>query len=209
MNKITVLVVDNHRLFRETMSFFLNSYQEFQVIGDTSDAEEALKLAGSMQPNIAIIDINMSPVNGFELTEKMISASPRTRILTVSVFAIPAYLKKIFAAGAQGYVTKNSPPAELREAIIALNEGRQFICHEMKLLLMSKKVKSKEAAIARLTYSELRVISMIRQGFSTSEIADNLKISSKTVAAHRYRVSKKLGINKITELIDYIDTVGL
>src|ERR1044071_2366772 len=121
MNKITVLVVDNHRLFRETMSFFLNSYQEFQVIGDTSDAEEALKLAGSMQPNIAIIDINMSPVNGFELTEKMISASPRTRILTVSVFAIPAYLKKIFAAGAQGYVTKNSPPAELREAIIALN----------------------------------------------------------------------------------------
>lgn len=209
MDRITILLVDDHKLFREALAFFLGGDSRFWVIGSTSSAEEALTIAINRRPQIAIVDINMSPFNGFELAAKMAVLSPGINILTVSIHALPAYLEKIFIAGAKGYVTKNSPQSELVEAIITVSGGHQFICHEMKEMLITKKKGSADLAIARLTKAELEIINMIRMGFSSPEIADRLRVSIKTIEAYRYKLFKKLNVKRVEALVDFVNTHGL
>ena len=130
MGKITILLVDDHKLIRDSWSFILNSDSRFQVIGETSNADEAVQIARTKKPDIVLMDINMTPVNGFEATKLVRKFSPGSKIIGISMHSMPAYARRMLQIGAMGYVTKNSSKDELINSIVEVYGGKKFICEE-------------------------------------------------------------------------------
>ncbi len=209
MEKITVLIADDHKLIRETWSFILNSDPRFSVVAQCSNGEEAIALAQKLRPKIAMLDINMAPMNGIEATEQIRKFSPTTKIIGVSMHSQPAYVKKLLKLGAMGYVTKNSPQQEMFDAIVAVNEGKRYICAEVKTILSEQIFEEDSSGANTLSARELDVIKYIKQGLSSKEISAELNISLKTVEVHRHNILKKLNLKNSAALVNYINSSGL
>jgi len=211
MEKITILLVDDHKLIRDSWSFILNSDPRFIVIGETSSGQEAIELAREKRPNIILMDVNMSPVNGFDATRQIHKLSPESRIIAVSMHTMPAYAKRMLQLGAMGYVTKNSSKEEMIAAIIEVRAGKKYICEEVKNILAQQELDetSDEGDLNNLSRRELDIIKLIKEGLSSKEIALQLDISLKTVEVHRYNVLKKLKLKNTAALVNFINAKGL
>mgnify|MGYP006157493085 FL=1 len=209
MEKITVLIADDHKLIRETWSFILNSDPRFSVVAQCSNGEEAIEMAQKLRPKIALLDINMAPMNGIEATEQIRKFSPSTKIIGVSMHSQPAYVKKLLKLGAMGYVTKNSPQQEMFDAIAAVHEGKRYICAEVKTILSEQIFEEESTGANTLSSRELDVIKHIKQGLSSKEISSELNISLKTVEVHRHNILKKLNLKNSAALVNYINSSGL
>src|SRR6476619_3266900 len=135
MEAISILIADDHKLIRDTWSFILNTDNRFKVVAECSNGEEAIEQAKQKRPQIVLMDINMTPVSGFEATEKIRKFSPGSKIIGVSMHSQPAYAKKMLQIGAKGYVTKNSSKEEMIKAIMEVYKGNKFICDEIKNII--------------------------------------------------------------------------
>ena len=211
MEKITILLVDDHKLVRDSWAFILNSDPRFQVIGETSNGEEAVEIAKAKNPAIVLMDVNMTPVNGFEATKLIHKHSPNSKVIGVSMHSMPAYAKRMIQAGAMGYVTKNSSKDELIESIIEVNKGHQYICDEVKNIVVHQEMDESDGTpdLNLLSQRELDIIHLIKDGLSSKEIAAKLDISLKTVEVHRYNILKKLNLKNTAALVNFINTHGL
>ncbi len=211
MEKITILLVDDHKLIRESWSFILNSDPRFLVVGETSNANDAIEIAKEKKPRIVLMDINMTPVNGFEATKMIRKFSPGSRVIGISMHSMPAYAKRMLQVGAMGYVTKNSSRDELLEAIIDVNEGKKYVCAEVKNILAQQELENESGQpdLNQLSRREIDVVQLIKEGLSSREIADKLDISLKTVEVHRYNVLRKLKLKNTAALVNFINTQGL
>ena len=211
MEKITILLVDDHRLIRDSWSHVLNMEPRFQVVGSASTGEQALALAKEKRPRVILMDINMTPVNGFDTTKAIRKQSPGSRIIGVSMHAIPVYAKKMFQAGAIGYVTKNSSREELITAILEVDAGKKYICEEVKTILAEQQMEETtgQSDINNLSKREFDVAKLIKEGMSSKEIALQLGISLKTVEVHRYNILKKLHLKNTASLVNFINTNGI
>lgn len=211
MEKISILLVDDHKLIRESWSFILNSDKRFEVIGETSDAAEAVEIAKTLKPRIVLMDINMSPVNGFETTKQVRKVSPTSKIIGISMHTMPAYARKMLQMGAVGYVTKNSSKDELLAAIIEVNDDKKYICDEVKNILAQQELEDDgvKTDLNLLSKRELDIVKLIREGLSSKEIAVRLDISLKTVEVHRYNILKKLNLKNTAALVNFINSHGL
>lgn len=212
MEKINILLVDDHRLIRDSWSFILNSDPRFTVIGETSSGEEAIEIARNKQPDIILMDVNMTPVNGFEATKQIRKVSPSSKVIGVSMHSMPAYAKRMLQLGAMGYVTKNSSKEEMITAILEVTANRKYICDEVKNILAQQELEEGTAAITdmnNLSRRELDIIQLIKEGLSSKEIALQLDISLKTVEVHRYNILKKLNLKNTAALVNFINTQGL
>ena len=209
-NKITILIVDDHKLIRDTWSFILNSDPRFQVIAETDSGESAIELAESNQPDIILMDINMSPMNGFEATKEIRKISPESKIIGVSMHSQPAYAKKMLQVGAMGYITKNSSKEEMIGAITEVAQGNKYICHEVKAILSEQILEDNEKPdINMLSQREVEIIDLIKQGQSSKEIALQLSITLKTVEVHRHNILKKLNLKNTAALVNFINNAGI
>lgn len=208
MNKIRILIADDHKLIRETWTYILDSDPRFQVIAECGDAEEAVELAKIKHPDIVLMDINMTPFSGLEATQKIRKISPASRIIGVSMHSQPAYAKKMLQMGARGYVTKNSSKEEMIQAILEVNQGNKYICDEIKNIISDQLLDEKESSpnINTLTEREMQIINLIKEGLSSKEIASNLSISLKTVEVHRHNILKKLKLKNSASLVNFINT---
>lgn len=211
MEKISILLVDDHKLIRESWSFILNSDARFQVIGETSNGEEAVEMAKEKKPKIVLMDINMTPVNGFEATKLVRKFSPGSKIIGISMHSMPAYARKMLQMGAMGYVTKNSSKDELLNAIIEVNSGRKYICDEVKNILAQQELEEEggKPDMNSLSRREIDIVKLIREGLSSKEVASQLDISLKTVEVHRYNILKKLNLKNTAALVNFINVQGL
>ncbi len=211
MEKITILLVDDHKLIRESWSFILNSDPRFLVIGETSNAEEAIQIAKELKPQIVLMDINMTPVNGFEATKLLRKFSPGSKIIGMSMHSMPAYARKMLQMGAMGYVTKNSSKEELLTAIVEVNNGNKYICEEVKNILSQQELVDKSSLpdMNVLSRREIDVVQLIKVGLSSKEIAIRLGISLKTVEVHRYNTLKKLHLKNTAALVNFTNESGL
>ncbi len=211
MEKITILLVDDHKLIRESWSFILNSDNRFEVIGETSNADEAVEIAKSKNPKIVLMDINMSPINGFEATKLLRKFSPTSKIIGISMHTMPAYARRMLQMGAMGYVTKNSSKEELLNAIIEVNDGKKYICEEVKNILAQQELEDDgvKTDLNLLSKRELDIVKLIKEGLSSKEIALRLDISLKTVEVHRYNILKKLDLKNTAALVNFINSHGL
>ncbi|HRP56538.1 response regulator transcription factor [Agriterribacter sp.] len=209
-DKITILIVDDHKLIRDTWSFILNSDPRFQVIAETDSGKEAIELAENNRPHIVLMDINMSPMNGFEATKEIRKVSPDSKIIGVSMHSQPAYAKKMLQVGAMGYITKNSSKEEMIGAISEVAQGNKYICHEVKAILSEQILEDNEKPdINLLSQREIEIIELIKQGQSSKEIAQQLNITLKTVEVHRHNILKKLNLKNTAALVNFINNAGV
>ena len=211
MEKITILIADDHTLVRETWSFILNTDPRFQVIAESGSGEEAIELAQKLRPNIVIMDINLPGMNGIEATQQIRKYAPGTKILGVSLHTQPTYARKMIQKGAMGYVTKNSSKEEMFKAITEIYEGKKYICEEIKNILSDQVISGNEeqSGLNSLSQREIEIISYIKKGNSSKEIADALNISVKTVEVHRYNVLKKLNLKNAAALVNFVNNSQL
>jgi two-component system invasion response regulator UvrY len=211
MEKITILIADDHTLVRETWSFILNTDDRFKVIAESGSGEEAVELAKQLRPNIVIMDINLPGMNGIEATQLIRKYSPASRILGVSLHTQPTYARKMIQKGAMGYVTKNSSREEMFKAIMEVQQGRRYICDEIKNILSEQVIngEDQQTGLNALSQREIEIINFIKKGFSSKEIAESLDISVKTVEVHRYNVLKKLNLKNSASLVNFINNSQL
>jgi DNA-binding NarL/FixJ family response regulator len=212
MGKITILLVDDHKLIRDSWCFILNSDPRFQIIGESSGGAEAIEMAKIRKPQIVLMDVNMSPVNGFDATRQIRKFSPGSKVIGVSMYAMPAYAKRMLQMGAMGYVTKNSSKDEMFEAIVDVNNGKKYVCGEVKDILAHHELEEEGVRLPDmnvLSRREIEIVQRIREGLSSKEIAMRLDISLKTVEVHRYNILRKLSLKNTASLVNFINSQGL
>lgn len=128
---IRILIVDDHKLVRETWKMLLQLHESFEIAGECANGAEAIEKSQELKPDIILMDINMSPVNGFEATKKIIQLLPETGIIGLSVNNQAAYARHMLRMGAKGYVTKHSSPDEMITAILEVVKGNVYVCKEI------------------------------------------------------------------------------
>ena len=211
MEKITILLVDDHRLLRESWIGFLNNDGRFRVIGDTGDGTEAIELVNTLNPQIVLLDINMSPVDGFEITKQIKNSQSSSKVIGVSINNSIHCATRLQTLGAMGYLTKNSSKEEMIKAILTVAQGHRYICEEIKNALCVQELETEDRIplISRLSKKELEVVYQVKKGFSSREIALLLKVSLKTIEAHRYNILKKLHLKNRASLINFFNANGI
>lgn len=207
MKTITILIVDDHTLIRETWRTYFNTNPLFQVIAEAGNGEEAVELAKRLGPDVILMDINLPVMNGIEATEQIRKEVPSAKIIGVSLHTQPSYTRKIMQKGALGYITKNSPVEEMTKAILTIYNGQKFICDEIKNKLSEKLLvdKDEKANFNSLSIREIEIINYLKKGYSSREIAIALNITIKTVEVHRYNILKKLNLKKTAALVNFIN----
>jgi DNA-binding NarL/FixJ family response regulator len=212
----TVLLVDDHPLFREGVKGLLHSAPVFEVIGEAGSAREALDLARKQAPDLAIVDISLPDRSGIELTRALRNLAPALQVLIVSMHTHIDYIVEAFQAGARGYVTKESSSERLVQGLKTVAGGEFYVdstlSHRVvKLILETSKEETRitDEKYSSLTPREEEVLRLLVEGFTSSEIADNLYISPKTVENHRTNIMNKLGLHSTLELVRYAVKIGL
>jgi len=202
------MIIDDHTLIRETWSYLLNTVPNFEIVAECGDGKLAIEMAKNTRPDIVLLDINMEPVNGFEVLKMIRKLSPASKIIGLSMRSEPAYAKKLLRLGAKGYVTKNSPRSEMLEAINEVSNGNIFVCQEVKSALSELSVKDgpKDQGINSLSGRELQVLSLLSAGGSSKEIAAELGIAVKTIEVHRHNILTKLNLKNTLSLINFINS---
>jgi DNA-binding NarL/FixJ family response regulator len=210
MEQITLILVDDHKLLTDSWADLINSDPRFFVLGAAGTAEDAYRIVEEKNPRIALVDIGMPQVDGFEITRTLKEISTETKVIGLSVHNNPAYVKKMMRAGATGYVTKNSSREELFTAIMEVDQGGKYICKEVKeLLAMQLGLDTDLHLKDTLTTRELMIIDLLREGRTSREIALSAGITLKTVEVHRYNILKKLGLKNTASLIKFIHEQGM
>jgi len=207
-HKITVMIVDDHTLIRETWAFILSNAGHFEVVASVGDTQKAVELAPKLQPEIILMDINILPISGYEATTIIRKTTPKSRIIAVTMHSQPAYAKKMLQLGASGYVTKNSSKEEMIYAIEEVCKGHKYICQEIKNNIAELVMDEKETNINDLTEREIEIINLIRNGLSSKEMAAKLKISLKTIEVYRHNILKKLKLKNSASLVNYIASIS-
>jgi two-component system, NarL family, invasion response regulator UvrY len=208
MKKVSIMIVDDHTLIRETWSFLLGKNENFDVVAECGDGERAIELARDKRPDVVLLDINMAPMSGFDVLKMIRKYSPGSKIIGVSMHSQPAYAKKMLRLGAKGYVTKNSPRQEMLEAIAEVSKNQVYVCQEVKNILSEQMLNGDQVNpdINNLSDREMQIVRALKEGLSSKEIAAELSISLKTVEVHRHNILKKLKLKNTVSLINFINS---
>ena len=202
MDKIRIIITDDHQLFRNGLKILLNSFPDFEVAGEASNGEEFLKLLKSVKADIALMDINMPEMDGIEATRKGIKMSPEINIIALSMYGEEEYYYKMVDAGAKGFLLKDSDISEVRDAILTVAKGGSYFSQELLYHVIQKiKHREHEAKSANLSKREKEILLKICEGLSNQEIAEILFISKRTVDKHRANLLGKTNSKNTASLI--------
>ncbi len=202
MEKIRIIITDDHQLFRNGLKILLNAFPEFEVTGEASNGEEFLKLIRETGADIALMDINMPEMDGIEATRKALRLCPELDIIALSMYGEEEYYYKMVDAGAKGFVLKDSDISEVKEAILTVNKGGSFFSQELLYHVIQKiKHRENESKSANLSKREKEILLKICEGLSNQEIAENLFISKRTVDKHRANLLGKTSSKNTASLI--------
>jgi two-component system invasion response regulator UvrY len=205
MARTSVLIIEDHQLLRESWSMVLNSHPLLQVVGEAGNAKDGLAMALKMKPGLVIMDINLPDIDGIEATKRIKKLCPQAKVIGVSIHTETIFVKKMMQNGASGYLTKCSGKDELFEAINKVLEGKTYLCLKIQDVLSQQLVAPDQGAdIGCLSTRERAIAQMVKEGYSSREIADRFSISMKTVEVHRYNILHKLKLRNSAALVDFL-----
>jgi DNA-binding NarL/FixJ family response regulator len=211
IKKIRIMLVDDHTLIRECWRALLATIENMEIVAECGDGRLAGELAKNARPDIVLLDVNMLPMNGFEVLKIIRHLSPLSKIIGLSMRSEPVLAKKLLRSGAKGYLTKNSPRNEMIDAINEVNNGKIYICQEVQTLISRQTSEGDKMTpdINCLSASELQLLSLWSVGDSSKEIAVKSGIAVKTVEAHRHNILKKMKLKSTAALISYVHSHAL
>ncbi len=208
---IRVLVADDHAIVRTGIRHVLESEPGFTVVGEASTGAEAIELAESLHPDVAVLDISMPGATGLQVTQELRRLAPDTRVLILSMHDNTEYVLESVRAGAHGYILKDTAATELRGAIHAVRRGESYFSPPIarRLTAVVRGVTEKQDLLGQLTGRERQVLVGVAQGRTNREIALELGISHRTVETHRESLMRKLGIRTVAGLTRVALEAGL
>lgn len=198
VTSIRVLLVDDHPLVREGIAARLGSEPGIEVVGEAGDAVSALACVPTLRPAIVLTDIGMKGVSGIELTRRLLVLDPSLRVLVLSMYDSADYAQQALAAGARGYVLKDSPSAEIVAALRSVAAGGTFLSPAL-----AQRLFRPAPARNQLSEREQQILALLAQGRSSKQIARTLDIGVRTVETHRQAIRRKLDLAGQAELIRY------
>ena len=202
MEKIRIIITDDHQLFRNGLKILLNAFPEFEVTGEASNGEEFLRVLKESPADVALMDINMPEMDGIEATRKGLKLCPDIDIIALSMYGEEEYYYKMVDAGAKGFVLKDSDISEVKEAIHTVRKGGSYFSQELLYHVIQKiKHRENESRSANLSRREKEILLKICEGLSNQEIADTLFISKRTVDKHRANLLGKTNSKNTASLI--------
>ena len=204
---VRVLLADDHVTVRHGLKLLIDSQPDMEVIAEASDGHTAVQRAVTLRPDVVVMDISMPGMNGLVATRKLKQLEPHCAVVTLTRHGDDAYLQELLRAGVSGYVLKQSPPAELLQAIRAAASGGQYLDSSLTpritagFLRGDRKRTNQPAAM--LTERESEVLRSIAAGYSNKEIAGRLSLSVKTVEAHKANAMRKLGLTGRIDIVKF------
>jgi len=207
MDKIRLLLVDDHALMRAGLHSILDAEPDMCVVGEAEDGRTAVKQATELCPDVVLMDIAMPLLNGMEATRQIRHDCPQVKVLVLTMHDDEEYIRQALAAGAMGYLLKDTSPHELLDAIRAVHKGEAVLSPAITRLVIENYLRwgdiQSEADPGGLSPREREVLQLIAEGNSNKEIASILCISIKTVQAHRLNLMSKLDLHDRAGLIKY------
>lgn len=204
MNKIKVLIAEDHETVREGLKLILAGQSDLDVVGDAGDGRSAVDLAQRLEPDVVLMDISMPHLDGLKATAKLKACCPDTHVLALTRHKDYSYLQQILRAGASGYVLKQSPASELVHAIRAVAKGGKYLDPAVVDRVLGSFADPKPAFEGPpITERETEILRMISWGYSNKEIANRLDLSVKTVEVHKTNAMKKLGMSSRIDIVKY------
>ena len=214
MDKIKVLIVDDHDVVRQGLRTYLEMWDDMEVVGEVRNGARALAMLGGCQPDVVLMDLVMPDMDGIETTRRIVAVQPEAREIVLTSFTEDEKVFAALEAGAMSYLLKDVKPAELAQAIhAAYRRDPQMHPEIMKKFLRravgAQHVSNQDAAVASLTDRELEVLRLLAQGMSNRELAQALTISEKTVKTHVSNILAKLDVADRTQAALFAHRRGL
>ena len=208
MARVRVLLGDDHRILRQGLSKILGEKPEFEIVGEASDGREAVKLAVSLTPDVAILDIGMPLLNGIEATRQIVRRLPGCNVLILSMHGDEPYIARALQAGAKGYILKDSASTDLLRAVSAVAAGKTFFSPVIAQSMIDDYLRRLAGPATADPYDTLsererEIFQLIAEGHSNKEIAVILSISPATVETHRAHILEKLDVHNTAEVVLY------
>ncbi len=219
MDKVKILIADDHTLIRAGIRQLLKNMSGFEVVGEASNGRETLLKIKELSPDVVLLDIAMTELNGLEVAERVRKEFENVCIIILSMYSNEEYVLQALKVGAHGYLLKDSAPNELEIAINAVTQGKTYLSPAISKTLVSDYLirisgspveeKDKNNIFVKLTSRQREILQLIAEGNSTKDIAEKLFLSVKTVETHRMKIMERLGIHDIPGLVRYAIRTGI
>jgi two-component system response regulator NreC len=214
MEKIRLLLVDDHEVVRTGLRMLLEHQPDMEIVGEASTGAEALEMAAQVKPDVVVMDITLPDISGIEATRQIKRSQPEAAIVALTIHEDEQYFFEMLQAGAAGYVPKRAAPEDLISAIRAAHNEEIYLYPSLAKALVSdflgrSHTEQADNTLEDLTPREMEVLELLAEGFNNEEIADRLVISPHTVARHRENLMRKLGLHSKSELVKYAIRKGI
>jgi two-component system response regulator NreC len=214
MNKIRVLLADDHTVMRAGLRLLLERQPDLAVVGEAADGRNAVDLAEKEKPDVAVIDIAMPNLNGIEATRQIVAKHPEIAVVILSMHSDESYVMRALKAGAKGYLLKDSAEADLIRAVRSVGDGKSFFSPGVSKMLLEDYVhqlqqRGEEDSYELLTTREREILQLLAEGKANKDVANLLNLSLYTVETHRAHILQKLGLHTVPDLILYAVRKGI